>query len=116
MLRRLWWAAQHTLHPAAHHCCCCAAAVCRVCFLFVCRFHGMAPSKNKQEQRQRKYLEEQAVARATSSENPSAGEAVLLSEPWQHSSIDSRLGCTSAAILLASVSSMPSSYNFACGI
>lgn len=37
------------------------------------RFHGKPPSKNKQEQRQRKYLEEVAVARATSSENPSAG-------------------------------------------
>jgi hypothetical protein len=40
-----------------------------------CRFHGKPPSKNKQEQRQKKYLEEQAVARATSSENPSAGES-----------------------------------------
>ena len=32
----------------------------------------MAPSKNKQEERQRKYLEEVAIAQATSSENPSA--------------------------------------------
>lgn len=37
-----------------------------------CRFHGKPPSKNKQEERQRKYLEEVAIAKATTSEDPSA--------------------------------------------
>eukprot|EP00882_Tetradesmus_deserticola_P006126 GHRQ01006449.1.p1 GENE.GHRQ01006449.1~~GHRQ01006449.1.p1 ORF type:complete len:309 (+),score=160.96 GHRQ01006449.1:38-928(+) len=36
------------------------------------QFHGKPPSKNKQEERQRKYLEEVAIAKATTSENPSA--------------------------------------------
>jgi U4/U6.U5 tri-snRNP-associated protein 1 len=36
------------------------------------RFHGKPPSKNKQEERQRKYLEEVAIAKATTSQNPSA--------------------------------------------
>jgi len=36
------------------------------------RFHGRAPSKNKPGGAQRKYLEELAVARATTSDNPSA--------------------------------------------
>ena len=37
-----------------------------------CSFHGMKPSKNKIEKRQRKYLEEVAVQRATTSTDPSA--------------------------------------------
>jgi hypothetical protein len=57
-------------HPATHAAALNAALILLLCG---CRFHGKPPSKNKQEQRQRKYLEEQAVARATSSENPSAG-------------------------------------------
>eukprot|EP00775_Hariotina_reticulata_P014317 gene14317-44_t len=36
------------------------------------QFHGKPPSKNKQEERQRKYLEELAIARATASDNPSS--------------------------------------------
>lgn len=32
----------------------------------------MPPSKNKQEERQRKYLEEVAIAKATTSDNPSS--------------------------------------------
>ncbi|WIA22095.1 hypothetical protein OEZ85_004437 [Tetradesmus obliquus] len=36
------------------------------------QFHGKPPSKNKQEERQRKYLEEVAIAKATTSEDPSA--------------------------------------------
>lgn len=59
------------------------------------RFHGKPPSKNKQEQRQRKYLEEVAVARATASENPSAGALCLrtMSVPlWCRGSVVSRIG------------------------
>lgn len=36
------------------------------------QFHGIAPSKNKEAHRQRKYLEDVAVKRATSSADPSA--------------------------------------------
>jgi U4/U6.U5 tri-snRNP-associated protein 1 len=39
---------------------------------FPVRFHGKPPSKNKQEERQRKYLEELSIARATASDNPSS--------------------------------------------
>jgi U4/U6.U5 tri-snRNP-associated protein 1 len=36
------------------------------------QFHGIFPSKNKEAHRQRKYLEEVAVKKATTSEDPSA--------------------------------------------
>ena len=36
------------------------------------QFHGIFPSKNKEAHRQRKYLEEMAVKKATTSEDPSA--------------------------------------------